>query len=115
MKKFIFIAAIAASFSVQAQTNRTFELRSCTSSEFTLAVAENIDRKKSDAVNFEIGKRVGYIIAEYYQKAMWALDDPETEGRAIIAWALASSQERIKHVTIEQLKREVNRCRKSFN
>jgi len=115
MKTLILIAALAASFSVQAQTKRTPELRSCLSSEMTLVILENVDYNKSNADNFAVGKRLGYVISEYYQKAFWALDDTETEAREILAWALESSQERVKHMKIENLKREVNRCRKSFS
>lgn len=99
----------------KAQSNRTPELRSCFTSEIALAITENADDKKSWDENVATGKKIGYVIAEFYQKAIWAMDNAEIEGRAVLMYAFENSQERAKHMSKEQLKRDVARCRKSFN
>lgn len=98
----------------QAQTRRTAELRSCLSSEFALGIVENIDVKQSDNANHEIGRRVGYVITEYYKKAIWAMDDPETEGRSVVIYAMESAQSRMKYMSRVQLAKDVRDCRLAF-
>ena len=97
-----------------AQSRRPPEIRSCLSSEMAYAVLENADASKNWDENVEIGKKLGYVIAEYYQQAIWAMDNPEVEGREAILFAFQSSQQRIKYMKIEELRREVKRCRSSF-
>lgn len=108
------IAAMLISSIAFAQTRRAPEIKSCLSSEFALSALESADPNKNWDQNYEAGKRIGYIIAEYYQKAIWAMDEPETEGREAILFALRSSQERMKYMTADALRRDVLRCRKSF-
>ncbi len=105
----------AAAFSCNAQSSRAPELRSCLTSEFSLAILENADTTKSWDENVDIGKKIGYVITEFYQKAIWAMDNVEVEGRAVVLYASENSQMRAKHMSKEQLRREVTRCRKSFN
>lgn len=115
MKRIIFLVLLALGFSCNAQSNRTPELRSCLTSEFALATQENADYSKSWDENVDIGKKVGYVIAEFYQKSFWAMDNVEVEGRAVVMYASENFQMRLKHMSKEQLKREVTRCRISFN
>jgi hypothetical protein len=104
-----------ASFCAQAQSRRATELRSCFTSEMALATSENVMPDKGWDANHEMGKKIGYVIAEYYQKAIWAMDDPETEGREVVMYAAQHFEERIKYMKPEALRREVKRCRLSFN
>jgi|LakMenEpi03Aug12_release.lakeMendotaPanAssembly.Ray.scaffolds.fasta_scaffold636894_2 hypothetical protein len=106
----IFLVPIYSS----SQSRRTPEIRSCLASEFAFASLENANPSKGWDDNFETGKRIGYIIAEFYQKAIWSMDNPETEGREAVLFALESSQNRIKYMDKNALKREVERCRVSF-
>lgn len=104
-----FLATIAS-----AQSRRTPELRSCLSSEFALSILEGSDGNKGWNENYEAGKAIGYVIAEYYQRAIWSMDNPEIEGRDIVLFAFQSSQQRIKYMKIDDLRRDVKRCRASF-
>jgi hypothetical protein len=70
--------------------------------------------QKNSFLDFETGKRIGYIITEFYQKAIWAMDNPEIEGREAVMFALESSQNRIKYMDKNALKREIEICRVSF-
>ena len=76
---------------------------------------ENANPKKSWDDNVEIGKVLGYVIAEHYQKSIWAMDNPEIEGREAIMYALQHFEQRIKYMKIDALKREVVKCRVSLN
>lgn len=115
MKYLIFLMLLLSALTSSAQTSRAPELRSCLTSEFALAILENADYSKSWDDNVDIGKKVGYVIAEFYQKSIWAMDNVEVEGRAVVMYAFENSQMRAKHMSKEQLKRDVVRCRKSFN
>jgi hypothetical protein len=115
MMKIIILVLIAASANfASAQSRRAPEIKSCLSSEFALSALENADNGKTWNENFEAGKDIGYIVAEYYQKAIWAMNNPEVEGRDAVLFALQSSQERIKYMKIDDLRRDVKRCRASF-
>ena len=96
------------------QNRRLPELRSCMTSEMALGLFEADDSKTYDQ-NVINGKKTGYVIAEFYQTAIWSLDNPEIEGREVIYYALAHAEQRQKLVSIEQLQREVKRCRLSFS
>lgn len=98
-----------------AQSRRASEIRSCLSSEMAYAILENADESKSWDENFEIGKKLGYVVTEYYQQAIWAMDNPEIEGREAVLYAFQSAQKRIKYMDKDMLRREVQRCRKSFS
>lgn len=80
-----------------------------------LAIIENADPKKSDEKNYEIGKRLGYVITDYYKKAIWAMDNPDAEGRAVVFYALENSQTRAKYMSHAQLSEDVRNCRASFS
>lgn len=111
---FILLLAVWANLS-NAQSRRAPEIRSCLSSEMAYAALENADASKSWDENVELGKKLGYVITEYYQQAIWAMDNPEVEGREAILFAFQSSQKRMKYMDKDMLKREVQRCRKSFS
>lgn len=98
-----------------AQSRRAPEIRSCLASEIAFSAMENANPNKGWDDNFEIGKKLGYVISEYYQKAIWAMDRPEVEGREVVISALQSAQQRIKYMEKDTLKRDVERCRASFN
>lgn len=111
----IILLLIAATSSVaNAQSRRAPEIKSCLSSEFALSALENADNGKTWNENYEIGKAIGYVISEYYQRAIWAMDNPEIEGRDAVLFAFQSSQQRIKYMKIDALRRDVQRCRASF-
>ena len=115
MIKMAILVLIAASANLaSAQSRRAPEIKSCLSSEFALTALENTDHSKTWNENFEAGKAIGYIIAEYYQKAIRAMDNPEVEGRDAVLFALQSSQQRIKYMKIDDLRRDVKGCRASF-
>jgi hypothetical protein len=97
-----------------AQSRRAPELRSCLTSEMSLVAVENVDRTKSFEENKEIGRKFGYVIGEFYKKAIWALDDPDTEGREVVMYALEKFQTRMKYMNHAQLAKEVKDCRASF-
>jgi len=84
-------------------------------SEYALAAVENGNSKKNWDENVEVGKVLGYVIAEYYKKSIWAMDNPEIEGREAIMYALQNFEQRIKYMKIDALKREVVKCRISLN
>lgn len=109
-----FILAFTSVFS-SAQSQRAPEIRSCLTSEYALAAMENANPQKNWDDNVEIGKALGYVIAEYYQKSIWAMDNPEIEGREALMYALQHFEQRIKYMKIDALKREVKRCRISLN
>lgn len=115
MRRILFLVLIASAINCSAQSSRAPELRSCLTSEFSLAIVESADSTKSWDENVDIGKKIGYVITEFYQKAIWAMDNVEVEGRAVVMYASENSQMRAKHMSKEQLRREVTRCRKSFN
>ena len=115
MIRILFLLMLVAAINCSAQTSRAPEIRSCLTSEFSLAMLESADSTKSWDENVEMGKKIGYVIAEFYQKAIWAMDNPEVEGRAVVMYAFENSQMRMKHMSKEQLRRDVARCRKSFN
>lgn len=105
---------LIANTSCFAQSKRLPELRSCLTSEFAVAVLENTDYKKSFQENEEIGKRLGYVLARYYQTSLWALDNPEVETKDAVYYAMNKAEERIKYVSKKDLQSEVTRCRASF-
>lgn len=115
MKVAVILFFISYSLCSQAQSRRAPELRSCLTSEMALAVSENVMPDKGWEANHEMGKKIGYVIAEYYQKAIWAMDDPETEGKEVVIYALQHIEERLKYMKVDALRREVKRCRPSFN
>ena len=115
MKRILFLLMLASALNGSAQSSRAPEKRSCLTSEFSLAMLESADSTKSWDENVDIGKKIGYVIAEFYQKAIWAMDNAEVEGRAVVMYAFENSQMRMKHMSKEQLRRDVARCRKSFN
>jgi hypothetical protein len=97
-----------------SRSRRVPEIRSCLTSEIALATIEKTDWGKSLDENYEMGKRIGYIVAEHYQKAIWDLDDPQTEGLAIVNYALENFQSRIKFMDKNQLSKSVSDCRIRF-
>lgn len=97
-----------------AQSRRAPEIRSCLASEIALMAIENANPNKGWDENYEIGKRLGYVVAEHYQNAIWAMDEPEIEGREVVMSALQSAQQRIKYMKKDALKRDVERCHASF-
>ena len=97
-----------------AQSKRSPELRSCLTTEFAHAILISADSSKSEKENFDVGQKIGYVIAEFYQSAIWALDDAETEGVAIVMYASQNWERRIKFMTKNDLAKEVKRCRRSF-
>ena len=99
---------------VNAQSKRAPELRSCLTTELAYAIPGAADLRKSDQENFDVGQKIGYVVAEFYQTAIWALDDAQTEGLAIVTYALQNWHKRAKFMTKNDLAREVRRCRKSF-
>ena len=99
---------------VNAQSKRAPELRSCLTTEFGYAILGAADLRKSDQENFDVGQKIGYVVAEFYQTAIWALDDAETEGLAIVVYASQNWERRLKFMTKNDLAKEVKRCRKSF-
>jgi len=101
------------SLSSNAQDSRLPELRSCMTSEFAIAI-EKIDKTKSNEENEEMGKRIGYVIAEFYQKSIWALSNPEVDGRDVVVYAMEHASDRLKHMTKQALEKDIKRCRKSF-
>lgn len=112
--KLCFLLIVVWANCSNAQSRRAPEIRSCLSSEMAYASLENADASKSWDENFELGKKLGYVITEYYQQAIWAMDNPEVEGREAVLFAFQSSQQRIKYMKIDDLRREVKRCRASF-
>lgn len=96
-----------------AQDNRLPELRSCMTSEFAIAVGK-ADKTKSYEENEEIGKRLGYVIVEFYKKSIWALSNPEVDGPNVFMYAIEHASERQKYMTKEALEKDIKRCRKSF-
>lgn len=96
------------------RSRRVPEIRSCLTSEIALAMIEKTDWGKNVEENYDAGKRIGYIIAEHYQNAIWDLDDPETEGVAIVNYALENFQSRIKFMDKIQLSKSVADCRTRF-
>ena len=115
MRHLILILIINLIFSLAYGQNRRLpELRSCMASEMALGLF-NADESKTYEQNVISGKKIGYVIAEFYQTAIWSLDNPEIEGREVIYYALTHAEQRQKLVSIEQLQREVKRCRLSFS
>jgi hypothetical protein len=108
------LTLLIATVSSHAQSRRLPELRSCLTSEFALAAVENSDPKKNYQENEEIGKRIGYVIAEHYQTSIWALDDPKVEGRSVVYYAATKAEDRMKYMSKIDLQRDVKRCRASF-
>ena len=106
---------LSVSFDSHSQTRRAPEIKSCLTTEFAFASLENADPKKNWDANVEIGKKIGYVIATYYQKAIWAMDEPDIEGREVLNYALENFQKRIKYIKRDALKQEIDRCRLSFN
>lgn len=80
-----------------------------------LAYVDNVDPKKSIDENFDMGKRVGYVITNYYKKAIWAMDDPGTEGRAVVMYAAKNTQTRVMYMSREQIAQDVRDCHVSFS
>ena len=114
MKIFIQVfTLICLSFSSNAQDSRLPELRSCMTSEFAIGFSK-ADKTKSYEENEEMGKRIGYVIAEYYQKSIWALSNPEVDGRNVVLYAMEHAPERLKYMTKQALEKDIKRCRKSF-
>jgi hypothetical protein len=99
---------------VSAQSIRVPELRSCLTTELAYAIPGAVDIGKSDQENFDVGQTIGYVVAEFYQTAIWALDDAQTEGLAIVTYALQNWHKRAKFMKKNDLAIEVRRCRKSF-
>jgi hypothetical protein len=114
-KLIITMIFIGIPFFCNAQSRRAPEIRSCLASEIALASMENTNPKKGWDENYDEGKRLGYVIAEFYQRAIWAMDEPEIEGREVVMSAFQSAQQRMKYMKIDALKRDVERCRASFN
>lgn len=115
----LFVAAIFCGhgilLSAHAQTRRLPELRSCIASEMALIIKEQADNNKSDNENFEIGRKSGYDFVDYYKRAIWALDKPESEARELMLDAAERSQRFVKYVSHAQLTRDVKDCRISFS
>jgi len=115
MRHVILILVVNLVFNLAyGQSKRLPELRSCLTSEMALS-AINADRKKTYEENVENGKKAGYVIAEFYQAAFWKLDNPETETKDVIYYAMEHAEQRQQLIGVEQLKREVKRCRLSFS
>lgn len=117
MRLFLAIVLVAALFTmnVQAQSRRAAELRSCLTSEIALGMIEKTDKKKSYSENEEIGRQLGAVVSQFYKKAIWAMDDPDTEGREVVMYAMEKAQSRMKYMNREQLSKDVSDCRKSFS
>lgn len=111
----LLLLQVGIAASANAQSRRAAELRSCLTSEMALAYVDNVDPKKSIDENFDMGKRVGYVITSYYKKAIWAMDDPETEGRAVVMYAAENTQTRVKYMSREHIAQDVRDCRVSFS
>ena len=112
---FLLLLQVGIAASANAQSRRTAELRSCLTSEMALAAINNADAKKSIDENLDIGKRLGYVIASYYKNAIWAMDDPEIEGRAVVMYALENAQKRVKYMSKEKIAQDVLDCHVSFS
>jgi len=108
------LATSLATMESTAQSRRAPELRSCMTSEMALIMVEKADYTKSLEENKEIGRKFGYVVAQFYKKAIWAMDDPETEGRDVVLYAVEHSQTRMKYVNRAQLAKDVKDCRISF-
>jgi hypothetical protein len=111
----LLMLVIGLSANVRAQSRRAAEIRSCLTSEMALANVDNADPKKSLEENFDIGKRIGYVITSFYQKAIWAMDDPNAEGRALVMYAAEHFATRVKYMSREQLAQDVRSCRMTFS
>lgn len=110
----LFLLNLGQSGSAHAQSSRIAELRSCFTSEIALAIVDRTDPKKSYDENLEVGKLIGYVVAGYYKKSIWAMDDPETEGRDVIMYAMENAQNRVKYMKKQQIAQDVQDCRAAF-
>ena len=91
------------------------QLRTCFASEMAYVIKEYSDPSKSYEENEAIGKKVGYVIVEYYQDAIWSMSDPESAALDMVGYASESAPERAQHMTSEALLRDIQRCRNLFS
>lgn len=91
------------------------QLRTCFSSEMAYAMKEYSDASKSYEENEAIGKKLGYVVVEYYQDAIWAMSDPESAALDMVGYASKSAPERAQHMTSDALLKDIKRCRTLFS
>ena len=110
----VLIAAFLPHYSM-AIDKKQMQLRTCFSSEMAYAMKEYSDPSKSYEENEATGKKLGYVIVEYYQDAIWAMSDPESAALDMVGYASESAPERAQHMTSDALLRDIQRCRNLFS
>lgn len=111
---FTLIIVLISDYSM-AIDKKQMQLRTCFSSEMAYAIKKYADPSKSYEENEAIGKKLGYVIVEYYQDAIWAMSDPESAALDMVGYASESAPERAQHMTSTALLRDIERCRKLFS
>lgn len=112
---FVVLIIVVTSDYAVAVEKKQLQLRTCFSSEMAYAMKEYSDPSKTYEENEAMGKKLGYVIVEYYQDAIWAMSDPESAALDMVGYASESAPERAQHMTSEALLRDIKRCRKLFS